>query len=225
MVQGYSNFDGRDRGRVSGMKDGSRHLDEAPCRTNTVANDLWELEQSLPLYGDFSPLHGYSRHASIRGAPVGLHGALLRLPVGLGVGLERTLHGARGKTGTILVRFLPCISSTGHGRMGHRPNKGARIKNEVYEMSATMTPSELSTELSSDPKTVRKFLRSITPREGQPGKGSRWAVPANKSQLTKLRKQFTEWDAAQKAARAERAQKAAEDAAAAVETNEVDETD
>ena len=35
----------------------------------------------------------------------------------------------------------------------------------------TMTPAELATELNRDGKTVRKFLRSITPKDEQPGKG------------------------------------------------------
>lgn len=89
-------------------------------------------------------------------------------------------------------------------------------------MSVTMTPTELASELSSDPKTVRKFLRKITPRDEHPGKGSRWAVPANKTQLRKLTKQFQEWTAAEAQARAERAAEAAKVATAAVEETEED---
>lgn len=93
-------------------------------------------------------------------------------------------------------------------------------------MSATMTPAELAPELKTDSKTLRKFLRSITPKDEQPGKGGRWAVPATKRDLTKLRKQFADWNAAEQKARAERAAKAAEDAAqAAEEATDEDDTD
>jgi hypothetical protein len=92
-------------------------------------------------------------------------------------------------------------------------------------MAQTITPTEFAATVSSDGKTVRKFLRSITPKDEQPGKGSRWALPASKREVTALTKRFRTWEAEEKAARAERAQKAAEEAAAAVETDEVDETE
>jgi hypothetical protein len=57
----------------------------------------------------------------------------------------------------------------------------------VIEM-ATMTPAELATELGTDARTTRKFLRSITPRDAQPGKGSRWSI--EKKQLRSLRTKF-----------------------------------
>jgi hypothetical protein len=88
---------------------------------------------------------------------------------------------------------------------------------------STMTPTEFASVVGSDGKTVRKFLRSITPREAQPGKGSRWALPATKRDVTKLQKQFNEWSAKQAEERAARAQKAAEDAAAEVVEEELDE--
>lgn len=103
------------------------------------------------------------------------------------------------------------------------PQPGGKLIKEMNEMTATMTPAELATELSSDSKTVRKYLRSITPRDEQPGKGSRWAVPANKGQLSTLRKGFTKWTAEQAEERAARAAKAAEEATAAAA--EVDETE
>lgn len=87
---------------------------------------------------------------------------------------------------------------------------------------SSMTPTEFATTVDSDGKTVRKFLRSITPREEQPGKGSRWTLPAGKRDLTRLQKQFREWSAAQAEERAARAQKAAEDAAAEVTEEELD---
>jgi hypothetical protein len=60
-------------------------------------------------------------------------------------------------------------------------------------MAKTMSPSEIAVEFESNGREVRKFLRSITPKDEQPGKGSRWSVPANATQLKKLRKQFDEW--------------------------------
>lgn len=68
---------------------------------------------------------------------------------------------------------------------------------------ATMTPTEFAAEVNSDGRTVRKFLRSITPKDEQPGKGARWQLPATKRDLTKLQKQFAEWTAAQEARRTE----------------------
>jgi hypothetical protein len=92
-------------------------------------------------------------------------------------------------------------------------------------MSKVMTPAEFATEVNSDGRTVRKFLRSITPKDEQPGKGSRWSLPGTKAEVTKLRKQFNTWSAKQAEERAARAQKAAEDAAATVDETEVDETE
>ena len=63
-------------------------------------------------------------------------------------------------------------------------------------MSA-LTSQELATELETDGRTVRKFLRSVTPKDAQPGKGSRWSI--EKRQLRTLRKQFADWTAAREA--------------------------
>lgn len=87
---------------------------------------------------------------------------------------------------------------------------------------SSMTPTEFAATVNSDGKTVRKFLRSITPKEEQPGKGSRWALPAGKREVTKLTKQFNEWSAKQAEERAARAQAKAEEAAAAVVEEELD---
>jgi len=57
----------------------------------------------------------------------------------------------------------------------------------------TMTPAELATEFETDARTVRKFLRSVTDKENQPGKGSRWAIEARK--VASLRKRFDKWTA------------------------------
>lgn len=67
---------------------------------------------------------------------------------------------------------------------------------------AQITTAEFAAELGTDTRTVRKFLRSITPKDEQPGKGSRWALEGNKRSLTAMRKQFAAWtaEAAEKAA-------------------------
>jgi hypothetical protein len=89
----------------------------------------------------------------------------------------------------------------------------------------TMTPTEFATTVNSDGRTVRKFLRSITPKENQPGKGSRWAIEGNKRDITKLTKQFNEWTATQAQEAADRAAKRALEAAAAVEVEDDTEDD
>jgi len=55
-------------------------------------------------------------------------------------------------------------------------------------MATILNITELSTELETTPRVARKFLRSVTPVEDQPGKGGRWEI--QKGQLRKLRKQF-----------------------------------
>lgn len=84
-------------------------------------------------------------------------------------------------------------------------------------MTATlMTPAELAIELGTDARTTRKFLRSITPRDEQPGKGSRWGIKGTKSNIASLKKQFAAFAAAQEEAKAKRA------AAKKATANEVD---
>ncbi len=58
---------------------------------------------------------------------------------------------------------------------------------------AQITTAELSTELGTDARTARKFLRSITPKADQPGKGSRWAI--EKRDLRSLKSQFAKYEA------------------------------
>lgn len=88
-------------------------------------------------------------------------------------------------------------------------------------MAQIMTPAQFAEMVDSDGRTVRKFLRSITPKDEQPGKGSRWSLPATKREVTKLQKQFTEWAEAQETARKERAEKVDE----VEETEPVDEVE
>lgn len=87
---------------------------------------------------------------------------------------------------------------------------------------AQITTAEFAAELGTDTRTVRKFLRSITPKDEQPGKGSRWVLEGNKREMAKSKKQFAEWTAAQTAAAADRAAKKAEAAQAEVEEIEDD---
>jgi hypothetical protein len=56
----------------------------------------------------------------------------------------------------------------------------------VNEM--TIDIATLATTLDTDARTARKFMRSITPADAQPGKGSRWAI--EKREVAGLRKKF-----------------------------------
>lgn len=58
-------------------------------------------------------------------------------------------------------------------------------------MATTITPKEFAAKLETDARTARKFLRSITPKDEQPGKGHRWAIEAKK--VASLKKQFNAW--------------------------------
>lgn len=60
-----------------------------------------------------------------------------------------------------------------------------------------ITTAQLANELDTTPRTARKFLRSITERDAQPGKGSRWMI--EKRELASLRKKFAAYAAAQEA--------------------------
>ena len=110
-------------------------------------------------------------------------------------------------------------------RLGIAPIRGDLDNNrvEMIIMSNVMTPAEFASQVNSDGRTVRKFLRSITPRDEQPGKGSRWELKGDKRSVTALTKQFQKWTAKQAEERAARAAKAAEEATAAAE--EVDDTE
>ena len=56
---------------------------------------------------------------------------------------------------------------------------------------ATINIQDLSTALEANPRTVRKFLRSVTPVEDQPGKGGRWQI--EKRDVRSLTKKFTDF--------------------------------
>lgn len=58
---------------------------------------------------------------------------------------------------------------------------------------ATMTVKDLATELGTDPRTARKFLRKVTDTDQHPGKGGRWEI--ERKNLRTLRKQFADFAA------------------------------
>lgn len=57
---------------------------------------------------------------------------------------------------------------------------------------ATINIQELAETLETTPRTARKFLRSVTPADEQPGKGGRWNI--EKRQVRSLKKQFQEFN-------------------------------
>jgi hypothetical protein len=61
---------------------------------------------------------------------------------------------------------------------------------------ATISAKELAVKLDTDPRTVRKFLRSHM--EETPGKGARYAIEAK--QVRSLASAFKKWDAARQVA-------------------------
>jgi hypothetical protein len=63
---------------------------------------------------------------------------------------------------------------------------------------ATITPKEFAAKVNSDPRTVRKFLRSPAGMNDRVGKGSRWAIESK--QVASLSKKFAKWDEARKTA-------------------------
>lgn len=74
-------------------------------------------------------------------------------------------------------------------------------KNNLKDLiqMATITVTDLATELDTDARTARKFLRSITPAEAQPGKGSRWSI--EKREVRSLKSKFARFTAEAEAAR------------------------
>lgn len=60
-------------------------------------------------------------------------------------------------------------------------------------MAKTLTPKEIAAEFGTSPKKARKFLRSDASgiADIAPGKGGRWAIPANR--VKTLQKRFDAW--------------------------------
>ena len=53
---------------------------------------------------------------------------------------------------------------------------------------AQINIKELAETLETSPRTTRKFLRSVTPKDEQPGKGGRWSI--EKRDIRGLQKKF-----------------------------------
>ena len=85
---------------------------------------------------------------------------------------------------------------------------------------ATITVSDLALELDTDARTARKFLRSVTPADAQPGKGSRWEI--EKRDVRSLRSKFTKFAAANAQAKLDR-ELAKRESPAEVAIEEIDE--
>lgn len=60
-------------------------------------------------------------------------------------------------------------------------------------MAQALNVTELAEQLDTTPRIARKFLRSVTPLEEQPGKGGRWSIP--KAKTRSLKKAFMEFQA------------------------------
>lgn len=66
-------------------------------------------------------------------------------------------------------------------------------------MTTKLTAKELAVRLDTDPRTLRKFLRTHNRANGAdtPGKGSRWEIEAK--QVRSLKKAFIAWTDAKSA--------------------------
>jgi len=56
----------------------------------------------------------------------------------------------------------------------------------------TLSAKEAAIELGTDARTFRKFMRSITPKDDQPGQGNRYAIESK--DIKKLKKQFEDFN-------------------------------
>ena len=61
-------------------------------------------------------------------------------------------------------------------------------------MTTMLTTKQFADKLGTDGRTARKFLRSITPKDAQPGKGSRWSIAA--TNFRSLKKAFADYEKA-----------------------------
>lgn len=73
-----------------------------------------------------------------------------------------------------------------------QPRK-SRYDHQEMNIMATINVQELATELDTDPRTARKFLRKVTPADAQPGKGGRWAI--ERRDLRSLKAKFAKFEA------------------------------
>lgn len=67
----------------------------------------------------------------------------------------------------------------------------------IMTAAKTMTTADLADALDTDPRTLRKFLRSSASPVASVGKGKRYTLPATKAALTDFGKKFNAWNAAQ----------------------------
>jgi hypothetical protein len=74
----------------------------------------------------------------------------------------------------------------------------------IMTAAKTMTTATLADALDTDPRTLRKFLRSSASPVPSVGKGSRYSLPATKAALTDFGKKFAAWEKAQSEAKAKR---------------------
>ena len=63
----------------------------------------------------------------------------------------------------------------------------------------TLNVTDLAEVLGTDARTARKFLRSITPKDAQPGKGSRWAIEGNAASIKSLKGKYADFEAKMRA--------------------------
>jgi hypothetical protein len=74
----------------------------------------------------------------------------------------------------------------------------------IMTAAKTMTTATLADALDTDPRTLRKFLRSSASPVPSVGKGSRYSLPATKAALSDFGKKFAAWEKAQGEAKAKR---------------------
>lgn len=74
----------------------------------------------------------------------------------------------------------------------------------IMTAAKTMTTATLADALDTDPRTLRKFLRSSASPVESVGKGSRYSLPATKTALADFGKRFAAWEKAQGEAKAKR---------------------
>lgn len=69
--------------------------------------------------------------------------------------------------------------------------KGEIPPTKGIKQMATITPKELAAELDTDPRTLRKFLRSPQGFDAKVGKGHRWSIESR--QVRSLKVRFAKW--------------------------------
>ncbi len=78
------------------------------------------------------------------------------------------------------------------------------IASQPEGMMKMQTTTALAADLNTNPRTLRKFLRSDASGVEAVGKGSRYALPTAKREVAALKKKFDAWGAAQAEAKAKR---------------------